>query len=84
MVGSYVATNMKIERNMTVTCSDGELEVLMGKGMTSIRLKGQDKMVLYTREVNQLISILQAAATDLAKLYEATKETDQEATNPVS
>lgn len=68
---------------MTVTCTEGELEILMGKGMTTIRVKGIDKIVLYTKEVKQLISLLQTGELELAKLYE-TKEVDQEATNPVS
>jgi len=83
VVGSYVATNMKIVKDMTVTCTDGDLEILMGKGLTTFRYQGKDKFVFRTSEIKTLVSLLQTGELELAKLYE-TKETDQEATNPVS
>ena len=83
VVGSYVATNLKIVKDMTVTCTDGDLEILMGKGLTTFRYQGKDKFVFRTSEIKTLVSLLQTGELELAKLYE-TKETDQEATNPVS
>ncbi len=56
---------MKITSDTTITASEGELEVRMGKGMTSVYVKKQEKLVLYTNEVSTLIQLLQTANTKL-------------------
>jgi len=55
---------MKITSDTTITASEGELEVRMGKGMTSVYVKKQEKLVLYTNEVSTLIQLLQTANTN--------------------
>jgi coproporphyrinogen III oxidase-like Fe-S oxidoreductase len=56
---------MEISKDITVTCKDGDLEVRMGKRLTSIYFKGVEKFVFHDEEIDKLIAMLQASKEKL-------------------
>lgn len=73
---------MNIKKALTVYLTEGELEVRMGRAMTSVYLKGQEKMVLYTREVDTLIELLNKGKEELATFVAAIKADEVEEPKP--
>jgi len=60
-----------ITTETNVTVEDGAFKVLMGKGMTSLYYKGQEKFVFHTAEIKQIISLFNAGLEELEAKIES-------------
>lgn len=56
---------MTIEHNPMVIVSEGDMQVRMGKALTTFAHKGQDKFVLRANEIPTLIKMLEEAKKSL-------------------
>ena len=65
---------MKIEKAFNVRVTEGEIEIRMGSAMTSIYIKEQEKAVLYMREVDTIIALLNKGKEELASLISASND----------
>ena len=65
---------MKVKKTLHVEVSDGELEVRMGRALTSIYFKGQEKAVFRANEIDTLISLLQKGKEELATFMKSLEE----------
>jgi hypothetical protein len=56
---------MEITKDIIVICKDGDFTIKMGAGMTSIYFKNQEKLVLYAKEIDKIIEMLQISKEKL-------------------
>ena len=61
---------MNIKVDIMVTVSEGDLQLKMGKALTTFTYKGQDKFVFKTAELKTLFELAEAAAEKLNSLGE--------------
>lgn len=69
---------MKLNRALTVTVTEGDLELRMGKALTTFAYKGQDKFVLRASEVDTFIALAQKAKQEMADFVAAIKQDEDE------
>lgn len=50
---------MTITKDTILHIDDGDFSIKSGKGMTSIYFKKQEKLVLYTTEIDKIIKMLE-------------------------
>lgn len=60
---------MKVETNIHVTVSNGDLELRVAKGLSTFSYKGQDKFVFRTEELVPLQLMIAAAKIELDAFY---------------
>jgi hypothetical protein len=64
---------MDIKRDLNVTCTEGDLEIQMGRVLTTFSYKGQDKFVFRNVELDSLIALLTTAKKELDSFYNELK-----------
>lgn len=60
---------MKVTKDLHVTVKDGDLELHMGKALSSFHYKGQEKFVFRTAEIEPLAKILMDGKKELDAFY---------------
>ena len=61
-----ISKPMKVEKNVSVIVTEGDLQIHMGKALTRLLYKGQEKMVFRAEEIDVVINMLQTAKKELA------------------
>ena len=72
---------MKIHKDLHVTLTEGELELRMGRALTSFYFKGHEKFVFRNPELKTLCTMIQKGEQELADFVETVKK---EVDNPPS
>jgi len=62
---------MKVAKDIMVTCSEGDLEIRMGKAMTSFYFKGVEKFVFRTSELPVLVALITRGQQEQAAFIES-------------
>ena len=60
---------MKIQNDIMVTLTDGDLEVRVGKALTTFAYKGKDTFVFRTAEIEPFIALLKAGKKEIDAFY---------------
>lgn len=60
---------MTVVRDIQVTVKEGDMELRMGKALTSFTYKGQEKFTFRSDEIVPLIAMLQSARYELNEFY---------------
>jgi hypothetical protein len=60
---------MEVTKELSVTIKDGDLELRVGRIMSSFAYKGQDKFMFYTRELKPLCGMIEAGMKDIEAFY---------------
>jgi hypothetical protein len=60
---------MKVTKDIHIHCTEGDLELRIGKTLTTFAYKGQDKFVFRTAELESLVAMLQQGKKELDDFY---------------
>lgn len=60
---------MKVTKDLLVTVRDGDLELRMGKALSTFSYKGQDKFVFRTAEIEPLAKMLLDGKKEMDAFY---------------
>ena len=60
---------MNVTKDIHVHCAEGDLELRLGKQLTTFAYKGVDKFVFRTAELEPLVAMLQKGKKELDDFY---------------
>ena len=66
---------MKIQSDLMVTLTDGDLEIKVGRALTTFAYKGKDTFVFRTAEIEPFVALLQSGKREIDAFYAKQKET---------
>ncbi len=62
---------MKVQKDIHITITEGELELRIGKGLSTFAFKGKDAFVFRTAELKILCGMAEAGLAELKAYYDA-------------
>lgn len=68
--GYHVFLSMKVHSDVNITVTEGDLELRIGKALSTFTYKGQDRFVFRTAELAPLAEMIKAGKAELDAFYQ--------------